>query len=328
MDRKDIKERIKVIILVYTTLIGIGILVGLIIHFMSTVLTKGLDFYSNEISGFMSSTIGGIGFALGLILLIFLLVYFIIRIKKSRDTVKSKTYIRELPKDFPPAIVSLLLDLKTEITTDYTATIAYLICKKYIELDDNNVKIINNNTSILQEHERYVFNCITKTEKFENNKFKDLIIEDAKKMNLLKEGKKKIHFLRNFCICIIVYFITGFWSKSIPQGNILNTILFCLSVLAALSSFGVIIVSIYLSSIRKYEEIYRTRLGEEEAIKWKGLKNFFSNYTLISDKSLKDIVLYEAYIPYAISLNEAKTIEKYIENNETYRELIYGNNCI
>ena len=328
MDRKDIKERIKVIILVYTTLIGIGILVGLIIHFMSTVLTKGLDFYSNEISGFMSSTIGGIGFALGLILLIFLLVYFIIRIKKSRDTVKSKTYIRELPKDFPPAIVSLLLDLKTEITTDYTATIAYLICKKYIELDDNNVKIINNNTSILQEHERYVFNCITKTEKFENNKFKDLIIEDAKKMNLLKEGKKKIHFLRNFCICIIVYFITGFWSKSIPQGNILNTILFCLSVLAALSSFGVIIVSIYLSSIRKYEEIYRTRLGEEEAIKWKGLKNFFSNYTLISDKSLKDIVLYEAYIPYAISLNEAKTIEKYIENNEAYRELIYGNRFI
>lgn len=328
MDRKDIKERIKVIILVYTTLIGIGILVGLIIHFMSTVLTKGLDFYSNEISGFMSSTIGGIGFALGLILLIFLLVYFIIRIKKSRDTVKSKTYIRELPKDFPPAIVSLLLDLKTEITTDYTATIAYLICKKYIELDNSNLKINNNNTSLLKEHERYVFNCITKTERFENNKFRDLIIEDAKKMNLIKEGKKKIHFLRNFCICIIVYFITGFWSKSIPQGNILNTILFCLSVLAALSSFGVIIVSIYLSSIRKYEEIYRTRLGEEEAIKWKGLKNFFSNYTLISDKSLKDIVLYEAYIPYAISLNEAKTIEKYIENNETYRELIYGNNCI
>lgn len=324
MDRKDIKERIKVIILVYTTLIGIGILVGLIIHFMSTVLTKGLDFYSNEISGFMSSTIGGIGFALGLILLIFLLVYFIIRIKKSRDTVKSKTYIRELPKDFPPAIVSLLLDLKTEITTDYTATIAYLICKKYIELDNSNLKINNNNTSLLKEHERYVFNCITKTERFENNKFRDLIIEDAKKMNLIKEGKKKIHFLRNFCICIIVYFITGFWSKSIPQGNILNTILFCLSVLAALSSFGVIIVSIYLSSIRKYEEIYRTRLGEEEAIKWKGLKNFFSNYTLISDKSLKDIVLYEAYIPYAISLNEARNIEKYIENNKNYRELIYG----
>lgn len=328
MDKKDLKDRIKVIILVYTILIGIGIFVGLVIHSISTILTKGLEAYVNEISGFMSSTIGGIGFTLGLILLIFLLVYGIIRIKKFRDTVKSEIYIRDLPKDFPPAIASLLLDLKTEITTDYTATIAYLICKKYIELDDNNVKIINNNTSILQEHERYVFNCITKTEKFENNKFKDLIIEDATKMNLIKEGKKKIHFLRNFCICLIVYFIAGFWSKSIPQGNILNTVLFCLSVLAALSSFGVIIVSIYLSSIRKYEEIYRTKLGEEESIKWKGLKNFFNNYTLMSERELRDIALYEDYIPYAISLNEAKTIEKYIENNEAYRELIYGNRFI
>ena len=37
-------------------------------------------------------------------------------------------------------------------------------------------------------------------------------------------------------------------------------------------------------------------------------------------------VLFDDYIPYAISLNEAKNIEKYIENNEAYRKLIYGKN--
>jgi hypothetical protein len=48
----------------------------------------------------------------------------------------------------------------------------------------------------------------------------------------------------------------------------------------------------------------------------------------MSERELRDIALYEDYIPYAISLNEAKTIEKYIENNEAYRELIYGNRFI
>ena len=37
-----------------------------------------------------------------------------------------------------------------------------------------------------------------------------------------------------------------------------------------------------------------------------------------------DTILFDDYIPYAISLNEAKNIEKYIENNEAYRKLLFG----
>ena len=48
-------------------------------------------------------------------------------------------------------------------------------------------------------------------------------------------------------------------------------------------------------------------------------------YTLISDKQLQHIATLENYIPYAIALNEASSIEKFIEENNVYRKLIYGN---
>ena len=246
-------------------------------------------------------------------------------INRRFSRIKTDIYTRELPKYFPPAIASLLLDLSIETTTDYTATIAYLISKKYIKLSENNKKIevISKNPTFQSQHEDYVFQCITNQKKFDPNEFRKLIIYDAKEMGFVSDGKRKIHFFRNFVLAIFVTFLFSLLvehTKIVLLRNFLNV---CY-IISGFSIFAIVGYSIYLLGKYEHENIYRTKNGNIEAKKWTGLKKYLKNYTLIANRNLSDIILFEDYIPYAISLNEAKSIEKFIENNSTYRTLIYG----
>ena len=74
----------------------------------------------------------------------------------------------------------------------------------------------------------------------------------------------------------------------------------------------------------KNTEYIRTKKGKEVAKILEGLKNYIKEYTLIKDKEIDYIQILEDYIPYAISLDEADTIEEFIKYNEEYRDLIYN----
>ena len=69
-----------------------------------------------------------------------------------------------------------------------------------------------------------------------------------------------------------------------------------------------------------------TDKGKNAERKVIAFKKYINEYTLIKEKNIEYRQLLEQYIPYAVSLGEAKTIEEFIKNNEQYRELIYGNN--
>ena len=49
----------------------------------------------------------------------------------------------------------------------------------------------------------------------------------------------------------------------------------------------------------------------------------FPIFYKISDKDIKHMEILHEYIPYAIALDEANSIEKFIAQNENYRNLIY-----
>ncbi len=323
MDKKQIKDYIILISKIYI------ILFCIIVPFNILVSIMGMVFSGNNIELLIANIIKSIlGFlSLGLIVYTILgIIYLFTIIRRKSDMIKENDYTRELPKYFPPAIVSLILDLNIENTTDYTATIAYLISKKYIRLseDGGSVKVISDSPSFNSDHEDYVFKCITKKRNFNQYEFKRLVIEDAKKMNLIIEGKRKIHFFRNFFLAIGISFLISIL-YNIIQVYILKAIIGILYLISAISVFAVIGYSFYLLSKYNNEGVHRTIKGTIEARKWTGIKNYLRDYTLISDRNLKDIVIFEDYIPYAIALNEAKTIEKFIQNNEQYRKLIYGN---
>ena len=184
-------------------------------------------------------------------------------IKSKINISGNKNYVRNIEIKYSPAIISLILDLNISYYKDYTATILYLCYRKYLELltenDEIKFKILEENINDLNPHEQYVYRCINGSG-FNENKFKQLIIEDSKNLGLITTIDGKIQ---------------------------------------------------------------RTLKGEKEAALWKGFKNYIHDYTLISDKDIRYMVILDEYIPYAIALEEARYIEDFISKNENYRNFIY-----
>lgn len=324
MDKKHIKDQIIFVSKIY---LGMILFIALPANILVSII--GGLFNGNMLNLLLTNTIGLFRavFMLGVVIYgVIGLIYLFSILKRKSDIIPTDEYTRELPEYFPPAIASLLLDLSVETTTDYTATIAYLISKKRISLskDSGEIETIFENQSFGSRHERYVFECITKQTKYDPNEFRKLVIYDAKFKKLIKEEKRKINFWRNIGIAFVAMFIFS-TAGNFAKGRLLQDILFLAGLISELSFFAVIGYSIY--SLKKYEleSIARTEEGEVEAKKWAGLKKYLKEYTLIHEKEIKDAALFDDYIPYAIALNEAKAIEKFIDNNENYRKLIYGN---
>lgn len=261
MDEKRINIFLKKAIKVYTVIFLIFCLIDNVILIIGNqgkidylqIIKRDIKFYFN----------------LGAIIYIPYIAIFIKRvinyINRKKKISKNNDYLMDITIKYSPAIVSLLLDLEITVFKDYTAMIAYLDWRKYIEIqelgDIINFLIVKEDISNLNPHEEYIFKC-TQGMSFDSEKFKKLVIEDAKHMSLIVVNNGAIK---------------------------------------------------------------RTKKGEREANIWKGFKNYIHDYTSVSQKDIKHVSVLDEYIPYAISLDEAKNIEKYIENNKKYRNLIYNN---
>ena len=323
MDKKDVKGFVIMLTKIYFLMIlGMGSLGNLVAAFFYS-LENGGGFLSH----FLMNTKTMLTAFLYLTLLIYggiAAVYFLSKLRRKRETIANEEYVRELPDYFPPAIASFLLDLSLE-TTDYTATVAYLMSKGYIELEGEEIILRKDSILNLSQHERYAIQAVLKNVKFNYEDFNKYIIADAEKMGYIKKGSRSTHFVRNFCLDLVTCATCMMTSENMDDG-ILKTILESIGFVTGIGMFVIIAYSIFLLSKYSNESYHRTELGEIEAKKWTGVKNYLKDYTMISQRELKDTALFDDYIPYAISLNEAKNIEKYIENNEGYRKLLFGKN--
>lgn len=323
MDKKDVKGFVIMLTKIYFLMIlGMGSLGNLVAAFFYAIGNGG-GFFGH----FWMNTKTMLTAFLYLTLLIYggiAAVYFLSKLRRKRETIANEEYVRELPDYFPPAIASFLLDLSLE-TTDYTATVAYLMSKGYIELEGEEAILRNDSILNLSQHERYALQAVLKNVKFNYEDFNKYIIADAEKMGYIKKGSRSTHFVRNFCLDLVTCATCMMTSENMDNG-ILKTILESIGFVTGIGMFVIIAYSIFLLSKYSNESYHRTELGKIEAKKWTGVKNYLKDYTMISQRELKDTALFDDYIPYAISLNEAKNIEKYIENNEGYRKLLFGKN--
>ena len=321
MDKKDVKGFVIMLTKIYFLMVlGMGTLGNLVAALFYSIGNGG-GFFSN----FWMNTKTLFSAFLYLTLLIYggiFAVYYLSRLRRKSETIASEEYVRELPKYFPPAIASFLLDLSLE-TTDYTATVAYLMSKGYIELEEDKAILKNNSIINLSEHERYVLKAVMQEVKFNYEEFNKLVIKDAEKMGYIKKGARSTHFFRNFFLDLAVC-ATCMMTAEAMKASIIKTFLEIIGFISGIGMFVIIAYTIFLLSKYTNESFHRTEPGEKEAKKWTGVKNYLHDYTMISERELKDTILFDDYIPYAISLNEAKNIEKYIENNEAYRKLLFG----
>lgn len=257
---------------------------------------------------------------LGFPLIVFLFLFIIHNIVngKKKTSVKFNEYNRDVPKLYTPAMASLILDLNVEVYQDYTATILDLYVKKYIDIVNDNDKMqfkllkAEDETLNLQEHERYIYNCIKDKRNFDENDFKMLIVRDAQNSGLISETKYKSKY--KLIIIAIVYLIFVLLLYNV------NKMLFLFLLLIPIIIVPIIVYMLQEEVDTKYK---RTQKGNEEAKKIIALKQYIRDYTLIKEREIDYVDILEEYIPYALALGEAQKIEEFIANNNRYRNLIY-----
>lgn len=251
------------------------------------------------------------------------LILFIIRVylkydKEYKNPLPSK-YYREFPDTYGPEIVGYLLH-KQISNDDLSASILNLIYKKAIAYEKtekkNDYKLINLHVeeSTLTESEqkllKWLFNDndeikLSELKKEAKNSYTGFINRyNTWKNETTKEAKTYQFFEKSTGHKIIggLYSFIG--------GYFIPTIFFLTGhyIIGILSIIFIIGAFIYLVSYKK-----RTISGNEAYHKWMGLKNFMVDFGKMDDKELPEIVLWEKYLVYAVSLGCAKQLAKTME---------------
>lgn len=322
-----IKITKKVIKFISIITIVISILFGVIASISNNVGQKGIIFGTILMLDIGISLIIINILAYAIIYLIYKVVYI-----KPEFNISSEYNIRDLDDYYPPAIVSLLHNFNIEVYRDYTATILNLYLKKYISISSfkENIQFYKTEKSDLlklQNHEIYVYNCIINNERFDDIKFKRTIYKDTEECGLIKEKytpvvQEKITRLITIILGILYIFLLIYLIMNLKTHN--DIVICALTGVMGITIIGYRkeIYEFFRKLIRNLKPNY-TLKGEKERKTVKAFKNYIDKYTLIKEKEIDYIEILERYIPYALVLGEAKTVEEYIKQNEKYRNLIY-----
>ena len=321
MDEIDIKKKIIKVIITLA-----------LAFFIPLICIFGIALITNEdpdTTKYVLSAIGWVilGFAL-LAIICYLGYFFIQKYIRTKNVVKvsEEQYYREVLNEYTPGMISVLYDLNTEVYRDYTATIINLCIKGYLKLEkdkDNSFQLIplKEIDQELKPDEVYAYECIKYNKKFNDVEFKNIIFKQLEEMDLIKKDdsskNKKISIILTFIAIILVIF----W----PSNNsILSTIALTIIMLLLVGSIFVPYIKKMIQSAYQIKKYKRTKKGIEVAKKCRAIKAFLKDYTLIKEKQIDYYTILEQYLPYALSLGEADTIEKMIKEDDQYRELIYN----
>lgn len=276
--------------------------------------------------------------AIVVVAIILLIIYAYIKFDKEYKPEFDGEYYRDLPSSLTPAEMSYLYYFGKTNDEDVTATLLDLIRKKVLILDvkgeDINKKKPNYIVSINREvygavqllpHEDYLVNWFigtigngekvsfdeiedfttryTQAELFQRcaDKFKKCIKNECKSHDFFEERISKSKGLL-YAIGVAVIFIavglTAFTSLFGVDMNV-NLIIMCVFAVAFLA---------YTFSIKK-----RSRLGNEEYVKWKAFKKFLTEFSDFEDYPIPSIIVWEKYLVYATSLKIADKVMDQLE---------------
>lgn len=329
MSKKKLKRLIKFIFKTHALLlIGLVIIVMLNENFFGTT--------EKALKGFILVALAIVIVAI-ISIFVVILTYFI----ENKGNSEKKAYLeREIPKEIPPAIASILLDFYVDDEQDYLSTVSSLISRGYLEIvNSQEIIILNNNLDGLLEHEILVFDIISKKTLYSSYEFRRKTIQDAKKLGLLKITNRFAMMWDAITDCIIdtiILMIIACVGAAMPF--FLEDYEFIPPLLAWILFWIMCVIYAYKifkdaykahsynspSGKQSLKYIYsKTEKGEMYAEKFAGLKKFLRDYTLFNERELESIVIYKDYIPYAIAFGESDAIDKFIENDSSCRRLIY-----
>ena len=286
-----------------------------------------------------------VGFAL------FALLFFICYKKLDKEYVSEfyNEYYRELPANYPPAVMGYLYKFRDINDDDLSATLLDLIRRKYLILDtkgnsggDDERKfeyIIKKNkeksTSDLTESERFLikwfidemgdheqvtsgqlksycdsYSGATNYQKCSNKWYK-LVKAEASKYKFFEDasGSAKTGY-------IIMASLIAFALMAIMifitnySGYIFGTSLW-FGIICMITSFVC-----YLKTINK-----RSKKGNEDYVRWKAFKKFLEDFSSFEDYPVPSIVVWEHYLVYATSFGIADKVTAQLKLKFKYEEL-------
>lgn len=245
-------------------------------------------------------------------------------------------FYRELPQDYPPAVMGYLYHEEAITEDDLNATLMDLIRRKYIAVDANGSSLTDKNPnykftfdrekdrSELKEYEAYLLNWyfdviaggkneLTLNEidafvKSEKNAKKYEECNARWNQLAFKEGKN-YNFFDRFAESGAKKYsglsIFGFLIAALCFYGVLSFSINLLAVLAAIVLSLSCCFIIYLNQIKR-----RTEQGNEDFVRWRAFERFLREFSHFEDYPIPGIVVWEHYMVYATSFGIAELVEK------------------
>ena len=196
----------------------------------------------------------------------------------------------------------------------------------------------NNNLKLLTEGERHLLGYIDSIgKKFSIKKFEDYInkhaesfynvidrIKTCSKNNLrnnykyiderLEELKLKIKERANICFFnMFIYFLVICLFLGVFLIDSLDSMFDKVSFIIIAIEFMYLFSVLYLLSLKNKINIY-TEIGTEEYAKWQGFIKFLKTFSLIDEREIPELVLWEQYLVYATGFGIAKRVLKQLKS--------------
>lgn len=224
------------------------------------------------------------------------------------DFQKYKCLYREFIYNYSPAVLSYVDNLKVERKKVFVANILGLQKKNYIDIKNNEIRIINRNYEMLEENEKYILeNKIFNIDWFT---FEKKIREDALKKKLIFKDEEKIKRNDNKPITFFITLLlitTGILAiLFIIFGGKLENFTDSLSnfieygLLASIFILPTIVLVFCFTYIINVDDYSRTEVGNDINIKLEGLNAYITNFSKLDEKSIIDLKLWDEYLIYSI----------------------------
>lgn len=249
--------------------------------------------------------------------------------KRNSETASNIQYYRDIIDNYSPMLLGYCMSKSMNIEDDSISTILYLKYKNVISMNNNKIKIINNNYKLLPSEKFLIdsYNCLIKGNKDNifNNKhtlkvFKKLLFNDLINTGLMNETVKKasqhpIEEVLYVSLCFVLFLIIAIL--------VFNKVFFDISSLSllALAYVGFLNICNMLDyySIKSFNiSLVKTEKGIELSNKLYALKRYLNDFSLLSEKQLDEIKLWDNYIILAIIFDLKGNLDN--ESHQIYLE--------
>lgn len=240
---------------------------------------------------------------------------------------KNDKYYRNLLNEHSVAVLGYIKDFSTD-TNDLTATVLSLQLKNKIELKENKINVIDNNTEDLDNNEIYILESLDKNIPIDLFTFSNKVLEDCHKNNLLEDkGKSKKQLIKKVLLSILFIVIINIISVVAPvlmtilskdPSSILTMIfliiIFGCFMLDFIAPFIIIPRIVVYNMASKSNPYIRSKKAQEVNEKLNGLENFLKDFSNIKERSKDEVNLWQDYLIYSILFNQNDDVSKDIMN--------------